>query len=186
AITGTSSEIETDRHSVYTGEQNICTAKRLNNKSVLTYNSLSGAFIIFEPTEAQGIVSFKNTGGSTALMMTSKGYLFAFDPYKNNGTAIDGKSEVSGLPNSFNLSQNYPNPFNPKTTIKYQLPEASEVILTIYNTLGQKICTLVSEHQKMGKYKVEWNASGYASGVYFYKLKTNNGFSQTKKLIVLK
>ncbi|MBN2423975.1 MAG: VCBS repeat-containing protein [Calditrichaceae bacterium] len=98
-------------------------------------------------------------------------------------TAIEHENSVV---THFDLAQNFPNPFNPKTTIKYQLPEASEVTLIIYNTLGQKICTLVSEHQKMGKYKVEWNASGYASGVYFYKLRTGNGYRQTKKLVLLK
>jgi len=89
-------------------------------------------------------------------------------------------------PVSFLLNQNYPNPFNPKTTIGYQLPKSSFIDLSIYNILGQEVATLVSEKLPAGNYKVEWDASGFTSGIYFYKLETKNGFIQTKKLIVLK
>jgi len=98
---------------------------------------------------------------------------------------IDQKSGKT-YANSFSLSQNYPNPFNPVTKIEYQLPKSSRVNLSIYNLLGQKVQTLVSKKQPAGNYKVEWDAAGYSSGVYLYKLKTNNGFSETKKLIILK
>ncbi len=87
---------------------------------------------------------------------------------------------------SFSLLQNYPNPFNPKTTISYELPVFSEVELNIYNLLGQKIAKLVSEQQTAGSYKVEWDASAFTSGIYFYRLRINTGFVQTKKLILLK
>jgi len=63
---------------------------------------------------------------------------------------------------------------------------SSEVELYIYNILGQKVSTLVSGKQKAGSYKVEWDASGFAGGVYFYRLTTDNGFAQTKKLILFK
>jgi len=89
-------------------------------------------------------------------------------------------------PESFSLNQNYPNPFNPTTTIGYHLPLASQVELSIYNILGQKVATLVSAKQPGGSYKVEWDASEFASGVYLYRLATDKGFVQTKKLILLK
>ncbi len=74
------------------------------------------------------------------------------------------------IPKRFILYQNYPNPFNNSTMINYQLPMSSEVELSIYNTLGQKVATLISEKQQAGSYRVEWDASKAASGVYLYRL----------------
>ena len=90
---------------------------------------------------------------------------------------------------SFELYQNYPNPFNSMTSIGYQLSAVSNVDLSIYNTLGQKLSTLVSERQRAGNYKVEWDASEYASGVYIYTFRAEgNGhtFMQYRKLVLLK
>ena len=92
----------------------------------------------------------------------------------------------SNKPSDFRLFQNYPNPFNPKTVISYQLPEVSQVELSIYNILGQKVDVLVNRKQAAGNYRVEWNASGYASGLYFYKLQTKNGFLQIRKMLLVK
>jgi uncharacterized delta-60 repeat protein len=89
-------------------------------------------------------------------------------------------------PQTFTLAQNYPNPFNPITTISYQLPAVSEVNLSIYNVLGQKVATLVSGRQTAGRHQVKWNAGAFASGVYLYKLTADKSFTQTKKLILLK
>ena len=87
---------------------------------------------------------------------------------------------------SCELHQNYPNPFNPSTVISWQLATGSSVNLSIYNLLGQKVCTLVSEKQKAGNHNVKWNAGDFPSGIYFYKLETDIGFSQTKKLMLIK
>ncbi len=99
-------------------------------------------------------------------------------------TGINNKSET--LPLKFALFQNYPNPFNPLTTITYQLPMSSDIKLSIYNILGEKVVTLVSKKQQAGKYTVEWNASGFASGVYIYRLSTDQGFAESKKLLLIK
>jgi len=80
----------------------------------------------------------------------------------------------------------FPNPFNPVTTIEYQIPELSYVNLAIYNMLGQKVVNLISERQSEGNYQITWDAAGCAGGVYFYRLTTNQGFDQTRKLIFLK
>jgi hypothetical protein len=88
-------------------------------------------------------------------------------------------------PNAIALNQNYPNPFNPTTAIGYQLSAISNVELGIYNLLGQKIATLVSERQLAGQYSIEWVASRFPSGVYYYKLQTD-GFQDVKKMILLK
>jgi len=105
-------------------------------------------------------------------------------PYRQTPTAFDDINNK--IPQEFVLKQNYPNPFNPKTIISYQVPLISEVELSIYNLLGQKITKLVSEKQSAGTYKVEWDATGFASGLYFYRLETDKGFVQSKKLILLK
>lgn len=91
---------------------------------------------------------------------------------------------VDNLPKDFTLSQNYPNPFNPITTIEFTLPEASEWKLTVYNILGRVVETW-SDQSSPGYYKIEWDASRYASGVYFYRLMAGK-FSATKKMVLLK
>lgn len=96
----------------------------------------------------------------------------------------DLKQETT--PTKFVLYQNYPNPFNPTTMITYQVPTISDVDISIYNILGQKVVTLVSEKKQTGYHMVEWDASGFASGVYYYKLRCDQGFVQTKKLILLR
>jgi uncharacterized lipoprotein YddW (UPF0748 family) len=97
-------------------------------------------------------------------------------------TAIE-EPLVRSLP-EFRLNQNYPNPFNPTTTIGYHLPTSGHVELSIYNLLGQKIVTLVSERQEAGYHQVEWEASAYASGVYLYQLKTGLHMEMKKMMLV--
>ena len=83
------------------------------------------------------------------------------------------------------IEQNYPNPFNPSTTIRYVLPQASHVTLTVFNILGQEIATLVDEFQTPGLKSVVWNARGVSSGVYFYRL-TAGVASATRRLLLLR
>jgi hypothetical protein len=96
------------------------------------------------------------------------------------------------VPVSFVLEQNFPNPFNPKTTIVYQLGKPSNIKIIIYNVLGQKIMVLKDEFQREGNHAAEFNSSGLASGVYFYKLEAkdfnnvNLLFEDTRKMIVVK
>jgi len=96
------------------------------------------------------------------------------------------QKEETKLPSIFRLHQNYPNPFNPTTNIQFSIPKTEFVTLKIYNLLGQEVSILVSDIRQAGNYKVEWDASGFASGVYLYRLETDKGFFQTKKLILLK
>ncbi|HGY55492.1 MAG TPA: T9SS type A sorting domain-containing protein, partial [Caldithrix abyssi] len=88
-------------------------------------------------------------------------------------------------PALFSLEQNYPNPFNPETVIRYQLPEAGPVQLSVYNALGQKVQELVNEKQEAGNYTVKFNGQTLASGVYLYKLQTGNNVL-TRKMILLR
>ena len=101
-----------------------------------------------------------------------------------------GESEPSSKPETFALYQNYPNPFNPETTISFDLPEASNVILKIYNVLGQEIKMLVNEYKTAGKNIVKWDGTNnngikVNSGVYIYRLNAE-GVSFTRKMVLVK
>ena len=100
------------------------------------------------------------------------------------------EENLFSLPKSFYISQNYPNPFNPETTISFSIPKDSKVEISIYNVKGQKIKTLTNENLQSGYYKVIWNGKdendkSVSSGIYFYKMETDN-FSLIKKCILLK
>lgn len=106
-------------------------------------------------------------------------------------TAATGFDEdVSGVPDRFALTQNFPNPFNPSTVIRYTLPRSSAVTLEIVNTLGQLVRTLVDSEQSAREYSVEWDGrcndgAQAASGVYFYRLRTDVGM-ETRKMLLLR
>jgi hypothetical protein len=93
--------------------------------------------------------------------------------------------EPVSLATEFRLYQNYPNPFNPTTIINYELPITNYVELSIYNLLGQKVTILVSERQKAGHHQVEWDASGFSSGIYYYRIEAGE-FQDVKKMVLLK
>ena len=93
--------------------------------------------------------------------------------------------EPAEIPSAYSLSQNYPNPFNPTTKIQYSLPEALNVRLSVYNSMGQEMMQLVNENQSIENYIVEFNAQNLPSGIYFYRLQTNK-FVDTKKMLLLK
>ncbi len=95
-----------------------------------------------------------------------------------------GIEAEKNIPTVFFLKQNYPNPFNPRTTIEFGLPKTEFVTLKIYNILGQEVKTLVADKLSVGKHKYNLDASGFASGVYYYKITAGN-FMQTKKLLFL-
>jgi predicted GH43/DUF377 family glycosyl hydrolase len=118
------------------------------------------------------------------IKIYSNGYHFWTEAINLNLTAIEKLD--SNTPKEFTLHQNYPNPFNAKTVIRWQLAVGSDVDLSIFNLLGQKVATLVEKRQNAGTYQVEWDASGFASGVYLYRIKTDIGYIETKKLILLK
>ena len=112
------------------------------------------------------------------------------------GPLTSTDSVEQGIPKSYALHQNYPNPFNPITVVRYDLPQASTVMLNIYDILGQEVKTLVNEAQDLGYKTVVWNSTNnfgnqVATGVYFYRLEAHgiisrNTFVQVKKMLVLK
>ncbi len=100
--------------------------------------------------------------------------------------AITGiNSDIGNIPSSYKLKQNYPNPFNPSTTISYSMPKEANVVLKVFNYLGQEVSTLVNKIQAAGNYNITFNADSMPSGVYFYSLRSG-GFTQVKKMLLLK
>jgi phosphatidylserine/phosphatidylglycerophosphate/cardiolipin synthase-like enzyme len=125
--------------------------------------------------------------------------LFIFSPRVNNlyyqefykrfrgagGEAIGIQNISSETPSKFSLSQNYPNPFNPTTNIQFSMCNYQFVTLKVFDMLGREIATLVNEKLAPGSYKVTFNGMDYSSGVYFYRLTTNN-FTDTKRMLLIK
>ena len=97
-----------------------------------------------------------------------------------------------GIPSTFNLFQNYPNPFNPSTSVKFEIPEQSQVTLKVVDVLGKEVATLVNETKERGFYTVHWNASNIPSGVYFYRLTatpsslSEKPFTTMRKMLLLR
>jgi len=98
---------------------------------------------------------------------------------------VDGPVFETSLPASASLSRCYPNPFNVGTVIEYQVPEASEVRLEVYNILGEKVATLVNSQQQAGYRSVTWEDSEAASGIYFYKLSAGD-YTETRRMMLVK
>jgi hypothetical protein len=97
-----------------------------------------------------------------------------------------GVNEASTqMPYVFDLSPNYPNPFNPSTTINYSLAKEGLATLKVYNLLGQEVATLVNTVKQAGNYSIQWNASSFSTGVYFYRL-TQNDNVKVQKLVLMK
>ncbi|MBD3383150.1 MAG: T9SS type A sorting domain-containing protein, partial [candidate division Zixibacteria bacterium] len=101
---------------------------------------------------------------------------------KSGGSAV--------IPEQYNLAQNYPNPFNPVTSIAYEIPSDCKVTLTVYNILGEKVTTLIDQHQSAGAYTVEWNGetdagSKVSSGIYFYRLNAGD-YTKSMKMTLMK
>jgi hypothetical protein len=94
--------------------------------------------------------------------------------------------EQMELPDAFHLGEAHPNPFNPTTTIEYTILRSARVILQVYNVTGQKVATLAEGMISAGQHSVVWDAHGMPSGVYFYTLRTEQGFTEAKKVLLLK
>ncbi len=109
--------------------------------------------------------------------------LFGF--WADQFTSVEDETISNQIPVDFKLNQNYPNPFNPSTIISYSVPFNSFVSLKVYDILGREIATLVNTNQNAGNYKIEFNAKGLSSGIYFYEIRANN-FRDVKKMMILK
>lgn len=141
--------------------------------------------IYFEATSLSGVV-FDLQVYSDYLYVANHYGLWTY----HIGTAVAVDDVNDALPNAFGISQNYPNPFNAGTVIDYAVDRHSQILIEVYNILGQKVKTLVNENKMPGRYRAEWDGndakgSPVASGVYLYKIKSDN-FAETRKMLLLK
>ncbi len=141
------------------------------------------------PTSYQNTVGLgldQGSGVYVTLVRSNTDAGSSWTAIKYGQTPIVGVSqEGPSRSRSFELDQNYPNPFNPSTTIEYTLPHSGFVTLKVYNTLGQELATLVSGEKVAGKASATWSASGFPSGVYFYRV-TAGEYVETKKMLLMK
>lgn len=122
---------------------------------------------------------YDRTSGNTGMLKAwSLNFVIGTNPIGINNIS-------SEIPSGYSLSQNFPNPFNPVTNIKFQLPKAGLVKLSVYDILGREVVTLLNNELDAGSYNFDWNASNYSSGVYFCKLETDE-FSAIKKMMLIK
>jgi Zn-dependent metalloprotease len=197
-------------YSFYTGPDSLPPApSNVNitdsiNVVALTWDGIiTGKFVSYKIYRSENGLSFNNIDSTssssytdTTVVIGRRYYYFvktSFNQWISNPsdtvdvfvqaiTSIDSRER---MPTVFKLNQNYPNPFNPNTIIKYDLPITNYVELNIYNLIGQKVAILVNEQKMAGYHQVEWNASGFASGVYYYQIKAGE-FVDVKKMVLLR
>ena len=180
----------------------------------LTINQTQQNTVFFKMPVEIKIKFFDLTDTTFTVMNDTNNQLFSFhfdkqptelvfDPnneivLKISNTVLVSANEDENIPSEFILEQNYPNPFNPNTIIRYQLPETGFVTLKVFDVLGNEVARLVNEEKTAGSYEIEFNShsdesqnlpagrQGLSSGIYFYQLKVENKFIETKKLVLMK
>ena len=139
------------------------------------FPTVSAATVRFSVSAIYGSDTVKVTGDDRVIYVNRYEYL-----------SIAGE----GIPNEFALHENYPNPFNPTTTLRFDLPEVSDVNVVIYNMLGQKVRTFNMNSISAGSHSIKWNATNdlgdpVGAGVYLYQFQAKD-FIKTKKMVLLK
>jgi len=125
------------------------------------------------------------TGEGSIVLKLGEYNLIAMAMRSDSLRVVSVEDEGIALPQEYALHQNYPNPFNPSTTIEFALPQSSSVSLEVFNVLGEEVTTLVDTEMRAGSHRVLWDASGKASGVYFYRL-TAGEYAETRRMLLLR
>jgi photosystem II stability/assembly factor-like uncharacterized protein len=147
---------------------------------------------VFESTDSGATWTSLNSGmlstNIVSIGFDQAGYIYAgsadFGIFRSNQIITDIKNPGAVLPVGFALYQNYPNPFNPSTTISFEVPERSHVLLKLFNLLGEETATLVNDFRNAGRYGINFNANGLPSGVYIYKFTAGSYTDQRKMLLI--
>ena len=147
-------------------------SEKMPDEFMLDLSALAGQEVIIEVVDA-----FQGGWGWLAIdeiMIT-------------NATLVetDVASEPSATPTTFALMQNYPNPFNPNTNIQFQILKHGHVTISVYNSLGEQVATLVDGNMNSGTHHVTFDAADFSSGIYYYRIQAD-GYSQVKKMLLLK
>ncbi len=179
---------------VYTGNGNIIIFGGLNSQAQNDLWKFSMNNNQWEQISQTGNIPGRRWGHS-GIYIPSQDRMIIFggegdslytDTWQYSNAGAIGVHPVSqNIPKNFTLEQNYPNPFNPMTNVKFQMPNAAFVKLTVFDILGREVSTLVNEQLEAGTYEVSWDASAYPSGVYFYRIKAES-YSETRKMLMIK
>ena len=150
----------------------------------LTYNDSFPSFIngVTQNIDSSFVICGDAFVNYNSEVLDSPDYLYLLKTKKINPIGISNIS--SEIPNKFILHQNYPNPFNPVTKIKFELPKSSNIEFNVYDILGRKVYTEYI-NKSAGTYEIDFDASGFASGVYFYSVKAGE-YLDSKKMVILK
>jgi photosystem II stability/assembly factor-like uncharacterized protein len=155
-----------------TGENGVV-LKTSNGGSVWFQQTTSTTNTLYAISMANSLTGYVVGNGGMILKTT------------NGGGPIGVRSYSNEIPVNYELLQNYPNPFNPATIIKYLLPKSSFVTLTVYDNIGNEITKLVNTSQRAGYYEVDFNGENLSSGIYYYKITTDD-FTASRKMVLLK
>ena len=134
------------------------------------------------------VLSLDLTAGGNLLAGTYRGGVYRSTQILTP-RHVDGVGSPSGGPSAFELSQNYPTPFNPTTSFHFSIANRQSINLSVYNTLGQEVATLVNDVRGPGEYTVSWDAANSPSGIYFYRLDAagaGKSFSQVRKMVLIR
>jgi agmatine/peptidylarginine deiminase len=151
----------------------------------------SGTFVGYIPRQSNRtrvwyyVAAKTGSGRIVTKPLVAPAGTFRFDVTDSSATSIGGND----APTAFSLSQNYPNPFNPATVIAYSIPDAANVTLKVFNTLGEEVQTLFNGRQQRGSYTALWDASSFPTGTYFYRLTVSGERTLhvgTRKALLLK
>jgi hypothetical protein len=176
--------------------QNVCTGSNFINTTFTDTASLkiiqgfapyTGYFRPIEPltnfknTEMEGdwILSISDDFSGISGTLTGWSLTFVYE------STVSIHNQTGSIPTEYKLFQNYPNPFNPTTRIKFQILKSEFVKLEIYDLLGKRVASLINEKCAPGNYEIPYDAGNLSSGIYFYRLTTDN-FTETKRMILLK
>jgi type IX secretion system substrate protein len=156
---------------------------------LILFNIAYSQYTISSSSFSNGIINSSNSSYSLkgVLGNITTGKSSGINYYLNSTiftmTSIESIEEI--LPDSYMLYNNYPNPFNPTTAISFQLSAVSDVKLSIYDMNGKKVATLINDNKPAGYYELNWDASNFSSGIYFYRLQAGD-FIDTKKMVFMK
>lgn len=158
--------------------------------SAMSHTDLSFTPTVRPHTPINAVFAGKNSAGAWRLRASQlisgfSGFLYGWGIEFNNQTLVNVAQTPTAAPARYTLFQAYPNPFNPTTVIRYQVPSASHVALLVFNSIGQRVATLVDGEISEGEHQVTFDGSRLSSGVYFYRM-TAGTFVQTRKVVLVK
>ncbi len=157
----------------YIEGERICWEERLD----VTDSEVAAAVIA-------GLIAYRSKN-ATAFHVADTVYLMSRDGRAIGGLISGVSRRPEGIPSGFKVHQNYPNPFNPKTTIRFEIPRTTHVVLTVYNVLGEEVAELVNGIEPPGVHEVVWEPEKLSSGIYFYRVQAGT-LVETKKLVLVR